>query len=138
MSTIALQDNGRGGTADANNREYGGTVGLGGNVVQSPAGAVANPSKDSEASITHTVGPGTKSIFHSHPSGTVVVGPGSSTIGGTTTTSSFVQAPSKWDVGNAGSRTNYVFGRGDNKVYIYNNKGVVATIPMNRFVTPKN
>ena len=47
------------------------------------------------------------------------------------------QAPSDRDINNAGSRTNYAFGMRDGKVYIYNNKGVAATIPMNRFVVPK-
>ncbi len=59
----------------------------------------------------------------------------SSTVG-------FAQAPSYgagWDVSsNQSSQTNYVFGRGNGTVYIYNQQsGVVATMPQKYFVTPK-
>lgn len=143
MVDIVNQDNGRGGTSNANNREYGGTVNNDGTVVESPAGAVANPKLHSSASITHTITSSTKSTFHSHPSGQIVEGTGArngtssgTTIGGSTTTFGFQKAPSAPDV-NGASRTNYVFGRSSGRVYIYNGSGVIATIPQKRFVTPK-
>ena len=133
MVTEVSKDNGRGGTGDANNREYGGSIENGVVAVATP-GEVANPKTDATVSIELPTG---KSTFHSHPSGTVVDGPPAWTLGGTTTTYSFTQTPSQTDVNNAGSHTNYVFGRSDNKVYIYNSNGTQASIPMNRFVTPR-
>lgn len=127
------KDNGNGGTTDANNREYGGNINNG-NVTTATPGAVANPSVDATASIMVSSG----TSFHSHPSGTVVIGNTSAnTIGGTTTTYSFNQHPSPPDVRNAGNTTHYVFGRGNNQVYIYNSAGVQAVVPMRYFVTPK-
>lgn len=41
MVDIVNQDHGRGGTGDANNREYGGVIKTDGTVAQSPAGPVA-------------------------------------------------------------------------------------------------
>ncbi|TSE07889.1 hypothetical protein [Aquimarina algiphila] len=146
MVDIVNQDNGRGGTSDANNREYGGTISNDGTVTQSPAGAVSDPSVNSHASIEHVIRGNTKSTFHSHPSGTKVTGAGaanrnstsaSSSIGGSTTTSSFQNAPSKPDVSGS-TRTNYTFYRGGGgRVYIYSGKGVIATLPQKRFVRPK-
>ncbi len=125
----------------------GGTIDKSGNVNTSPPGQVEDPRKVSHnASVALTTDYNTKSTFHSHPSGTVVIGQGSGnsstsssvTIGGGKTTYRFQQAPSSNDVNKttAGS-TNYVFARGSEKVYIYNNKGVVATLPHNRFVNFK-
>jgi hypothetical protein len=129
MNSITLQDNGKGGTSDANNREYGGTLSKSNVVAESPAGAVASPKKDSEASITHTFTSDTKTTFHSHPSGSVSEGPPTGTIGGSTTTWSFQQGPSSYDIKNSGSQIKYEFARGDKVVYIYNNTGVKATMP---------
>lgn len=145
MVDIVNQDNGRGGTSDANNREYGGVVNMDGTVSQSPVGEVASPKKHSHASINHSINSQTKSTFHSHPSGQIVEGTGanrnsatggSTTLGGSTTTYSFQQAPSSVDV-NGSTRTNYVFGRSSGRVYIYSGNGVIATIPQKRFVKPK-
>jgi len=100
-----------------------------------PSGsAVANPKTDATASIELPTG---VSTFHSHPSGTVVDSPPANTFGGTTTTYSFTQTPSQTDINNAGTSTNYVFGRSSGKVYIYNSNGVQVVIPMKQFVTPK-
>ncbi len=146
MVDIVNQDNGRGGTSDANNREYGGTISTSGVVTESPPGAVANPMTDSSATIRHTMNEDTKSTFHSHPSGQIVEGAtgNSNTIqmSGTTTTHSFAKAPSTgagYDVSPGKTpMTNYVFSRGDGKVYIYNsNTGVQAVLPQKYFVTPK-
>jgi uncharacterized protein RhaS with RHS repeats len=133
MVTEVSKDNGRGGTTDANNREYGGSI-ENGKVVTATPGAVANPKTDATASIELPTG---VSTFHSHPSGTVVDSPPANTMGGTTTTYSFIQTPSQTDINNAGTSTNYVFGRSSGKVYIYNSNGVQAIIPIKQFVTPK-
>ncbi len=130
----ASNDNGRGGTSEANNKEYGNVICNDGCVMESMRGKAANPSKDSEASITHNMS-GAKATSHSHPSGDVVVrsGSGNSLGGGTTTTYSFMQGPSKPDISGAGSRINYVFGRGSGVTYIYNSAGVIATLPSKIF-----
>ncbi|MCL6219565.1 hypothetical protein L1967_14810 [Zunongwangia sp. M21534] len=150
MVDIVNQDNGRGGTSDANNREYGGVVNNDGTVRESTPGDVSTPVPNENgqvvtAEITHTIYANSKSTFHSHPSGQVVVGSGnnsgatgsSTTLGGgSTTTHSWRQAPSPQDA-NGSTRTNYVFGRRSKTVYIYSGGGVIATIPQKRFVTPK-
>jgi hypothetical protein len=41
------------------------------------------------------------------------------------------------DVGNSASKVNYVLSRSNGTVYIYNNTGVIATIPQANFVMPK-
>lgn len=147
MVDIVEQDNGRGGTSEANNREYGGAVSNTGVVTQAPPGAVSNPREDEKATIGIPVDKNTRSTFHSHPSGKVVEGKstnsGTIQMSGTITTSSFRQAPSSgsgYDVDTERpSQTNYVFGRRDGKVYIYNsNGGVQATLPHKRFVNFKS
>ncbi|MDQ0783432.1 DUF6443 domain-containing protein [Chryseobacterium sp. W4I1] len=146
MVDIVNQDNGKGGTSDANNREYGGRIKKDGTVVESPMGPVRDPATDPNASISIT-SYGNQSIFHSHPSGSKtessgsnnIMGSSSATIGGTTTTSSWGNAPSNQggDIQNSGTAINYVFSRSNGTVYIYNNTGVKATIPQKYFVTPK-
>ena len=144
MVNIVNQDNGEGGTSDANNREYGGVVNNDGTITESPTGAVANPKIDSHAGITHTIDSNTKSTFHSHPSGEVVEGTENNNGGGTTIMIevstkiySFQNAPSEIDI-NGSTRTNYVFSRATGKVYIYSGNGVKATLPQKSFVTPRN
>jgi hypothetical protein len=117
------RDDGRGGTTDANNREYGGSIQYG-VVVPAEPGSVAVPGEGATASIMLPVG---YSTFHSHPSGY-------------TETHSWSQTPSPTDINNAGGHTNYVFGRSrssSNNVYIYNSNGVQAVIPMRYFVNPR-
>jgi len=146
MVDIVNKDNGKGGTSDANSREYGGAISNDGNVTESPAGPIAKPGAP-KATISITEDNKTRSIFHSHPSAyetTVSGGSSGSTVSMSTTTSTvgFIQPPSSGDgldinSSNTG-RTNYVFGRGNGTVYIYNsNSGVTATIPQRYFVTPK-
>ena len=135
MVDIVNRDNGRRGISDANNREYGGII-RNGKIIESPMGPIGNPQTDISASITHpNIRKGDIS-FHSHPSGQIVEGPGSATIGGTTITYQWHSAPSMHDIRGA-SGNEYVFSRSNGMVYIYNKSGVVATIPQNRFVTPK-
>ena len=130
MVDVVNQDTGSGGTSDANNREYGGSINRDGTVTQATPGEVGNPLKDLNVSITLTTTFENQSTFHSHPSGQRTEG---------NTTGSWAQAPSYigGDVQNSGSAVNYVFGRGTGTVYIYNNNGVIATIPQKYFVTPK-
>lgn len=66
--------------------------------------------------------------FHSHPSGTKKVTGGTAMWG----FQSGMQPPSKQDIKEATSRS-FVFGRRDGNVYLYDKKGVKATIPMSAF-----
>ncbi len=134
MVTEISKDNGKGGTDDSNNREYGGSI-QNGRIVSAEPGPIANPKTDAIASIDLPTG---VSTFHSHPSGTIVEYPPANTIGGSTTTYSFIQQPSGIDISNAGTNTHYVFGRSSGNVYIYTSEGVQAIIPMKYFVTPKD
>lgn len=138
MVDIVKQDDGQGGTADANNREYGGMIKTDDTVVQSPPGPVANQLTDPNAHIDISRY-AFQSTFHSHPSGNISSGPGANTLGGTTTSASFKNAPSNvgGDIANSGNKVNYVFSRENGTVYIYNNTGVKSTIPQKYFVTPK-
>jgi hypothetical protein len=144
MVNVVSGDNGKGGTLAANNREYGGTVDNNGNVTAAEPGPVTDPSQSSHAYVNITLTSNTRSTFHSHPSGTKSITTGdnsnsagaSTQIGGRTTkTYSFNQAPSQTDISNTtGGRTNYVFGKGNGVVYIYNSLGIVATVPEKRFI----
>ncbi|HXU27889.1 MAG TPA: hypothetical protein VN698_11715, partial [Bacteroidia bacterium] len=144
MVNEVSKDNGKGGTSNANNREYGGIVDKDETVTTTKPGDVAKPKTDPDASINfQSVTDNTKILFHSHPSGTFVAGgqqqaePGSYSISTSTTVSHYVQAPSEIDISNIGNKTGYVFGMKSGTVYIYNSSGIQATIPINRFVNPK-
>jgi RHS repeat-associated protein len=120
MVNEVSKDNGRGGMSDANNREYGGSI-SNGTVTLEAAGSISSPGNS--ASIALPVG---VSTFHSHPSGSSsessapASGTGSTvSFGGTVTNRGYVQSPSPQDINNAGRHTNYVFGRGNNNVYIW-------------------
>lgn len=143
MIDIVNQDNGKGGTEPANNREYGGVVKTDGTVSQCSPGPVSDPTVNKDAHID-IASFDFQSTFHSHPSGTKSESAtGSNLFGRTTlgsvTSGAFRNAPSNvgGDVGNSGGKINYVFSRGNGTVYIYNNTGVIATIPQANFVTPK-
>ena len=56
------------------------------------------------------------SLFHSHPTG---------------------QPPYIGDAKTASESSHYIFATKDKQVYIYNKKGIVASMPMENFVTPK-
>lgn len=129
MVNIVNQDDGKGGTSDANNREYGGRIKKDGTVVEAPPGRVGNPINDTNATISITTYFPEQVTFHDHPSGTLKDGKKNG---------AWLQAPSgiQGDIGGGHSRSEYVFGRRDGTVYIYNNKGVQATVPQKYFVTP--
>ena len=132
MVSIVSKDSGKGGTLDANNREYGGSI-ENGKVVEATPGPVSNPKTEPIAYIEL---PTNVPTFHSHPSGTISEGPPANTIG-SSTNFSFIQTPSNADIQNAGTNINYVFGRGNGLVYVYDSQGVQAIIPINRFVVFK-
>lgn len=96
-------------------------------------GPVSNPKTEPIAYIEL---PTNVPTFHSHPSGTISEGPPANTIG-SSTNFSFIQTPSNADIQNTGTNINYVFGRGNGLVYVYDSQGVQAIIPINRFVVFK-
>jgi RHS repeat-associated protein len=116
MESIVSKDDGTNGTKTENNQEHGGFI-IEGNVKAAKSGAVGDPTGIKPASIKGDVD------FHSHPSGGVKV-PGGTAI--------WTQPPSKTDIRSA-TGTDYVFGMRDGSIYIYSNKGVVATIPIKTF-----
>ncbi len=118
MTDIVSKDDGTGGTKAANNREYGGKYD-GSKVTELKAGPVGNPSKGKNGSISST----DRIDFHSHPSGDKKV-PGGTAI--------WVQPPSATDIKTATGK-DYVFAMKEGTIYIYTNKGVVATIPISTF-----
>lgn len=144
MVDIVSQDNGKGGTAAANNREYGGYINSANQVVAVEPGPVTNPMVDSEASISNMMG---VSTFHCHNSGelstsqpSAILGIGSmsgTTINNTQTTAKYIQPPSPTDISIAGNNTHYVFAMGDKKVYVYTKDGVQAVMNISQFVNPK-
>ena len=133
------KDNGKGGKSDANNKEYS-VTGNQGVQVQEP-GPISSP-KFKEIPTSTVMSDGTQSFAHSHPSGSIVETtgsqPGTTSFGSASMTSTwnYRQPPSPWDVEHART-TNYVFGMRNGIVYIYNSKGVQATMPMKNFVNFK-
>lgn len=116
MMNIVSRDDGRGGTSSVNNNEYGGFIND--NIVkEAKSGNAADPSKGQNAAITGDVD------FHSHPSGTKKVPQG---------TAMWAQSPSATDIKTATGK-DYVFGMRSGTIYIYTNKGVIATIPLSIF-----
>ena len=141
MANEVAKDNGKGGTDNANNREYGGSI-QDGKVVAATPGDVATPSFNGRASID--LPPDAHESFHSHPSGTSTEEiPSESGRRTLTIDSFFYQPPSAEDIKAAGqtksarSGTHYVFGRSDKKVYIYNSKGVEAVMTLKDFLKPR-
>ena len=130
MYDIVSQDDGSGGYAECNNREYGGYIDEYGFVLEVEQGDVKSPCINESVNITLPKG---YSTFHSHPSGNCE----SYIMNGELRTPSFVQGPSDQDYMIAGNRICYVFGRRDNYVYIYNNKGTQAKIQASVFISPK-
>ena len=129
MINAVSKDDGTGGTSDANNREYSGKVTKSRGVVEDTPGPPGDPSKGIDVTVPGggmNVAIG-QSQYHSHPSGTKG-------------TYNWNQAPSKvvdGDIPNSDATINYVFGRRDHIVYVYNNTGIIATVPDQYFVDPK-
>jgi RHS repeat-associated protein len=119
-----IQDDGKGGTTPNNNREYNwnyrrkfdarhNTIGW--EVYFGEMSNVADPSADAIIS-SHPKG------NHTHPSGT-------------NNGHSWVQPPSKTDIENLseGGRPKRVWGMRSRTIYIYDNTGVIATIPFSAY-----
>ena len=132
MLEIVKKDDGKGDTLSSNNREYGGTVDNEDRIKESSPGSVCDPSSGSGAGIDIPTSISTKIEFHSHPSGARTIAAGEHKQ----LTWCYHQAASATDIEKVGNLVGYVFGRRDNIVYIYNNKGILATIPGKYFVTP--
>ena len=69
-----------------------------------------------------------QTFIHTHPSGSLTIG---------NDKYFFTQTPLPGDIEAAGSNTCYEIGRGNNMVYIFNGTGVLAKLPLRRFVIPK-
>jgi len=135
MVNIVNQDNGKGLSSNpSNNREFGGNISNGSIIPASPS-AVGNVKSGSGVLTIDLLGDSPS--FHSHASGTYSPMVDFNSYGQSVETKFWYQSPSPTDISNAGSRTNYVFGRGNGTVYIYNSQGVQATIPQKYFVNPR-
>ena len=117
MVNIVGNDNGVRNYNEDNRREYGGYV-VGDKVT------MATPGKIDTGTINLY---NTSTSFHSHPSG---IDPNTNKV--------FQQYPSINDIKNNKGYTSYVFGRNCGVVYIYNNNGIISTIPHKYFVTFNN
>ena len=114
MIEVASQDNGMGGTAEQNNREYGGTIAPDGSIEDVRMGPVGSPKTGAYIDL-----PSKEHTFHTHPSGTEE-GRG------------YAQHPSQGDI-DAAKGTSYVIGMNFKTVYIYDNRGVLCEIPLKYF-----
>ena len=134
MIDIVSQDNGEGGSAPANNREYGGKYDENGKIIPLPPGEIGDLTKNTKLLFD------SENIFHSHASGTwttpINLNNFSTILGGTTEKKRWTQEPSQEDIDNCGDRIRYVFGMGNKTVYVYTKDGIQATIPMGLFVHP--
>ena len=134
MVDIVSQDDGTGGTSPNNNREYGGKYDENGKIIPLPPGDVGDLSKTDQLNYDPS------NIFHSHASGslypTIDLNEIGTTIGREYNVKRWTQEPSPSDMKNCNGRTRYVFGMGNKTVYIYNQSGVQATMPIDRFVHP--
>ena len=115
---VVSKHNGSGEWIDDNRREYGGYI-TNNTVIEAEPGELSN---DDGATIKLFEG---YSTFHSHPSGI------------DSNNGRFSQPPSDIDITNAKGFTSYVFGRNNGKVYIYNAKGILSTLPHKRFISFK-
>jgi len=131
----AIQDDGTGGTIDANNREYGGYANEKGDAWER-LDIISDIGNPQEGDIPIPGLNNSRIRFHSHPSGTRSTGkPYAVDLGKTTFTEgkigethSWVQTPSTEDKERAGNNINYVFGMGDKTLSVYDNMGTQATI----------
>ncbi|CAM1367934.1 conserved hypothetical protein [Tenacibaculum litopenaei] len=121
------KDNGKGGTIDKNNKEYGAKISAKGEVVLTE-GKVTDPTKSKAATINLKLELSDVVEAHSHPSGEKIV----MNSDGSGNRYRYLQAPSKTDQSTAHG-TSYVFGRSNNTVYMYNKSGTIATFPTKIF-----
>ena len=117
----SIKDDGSGGVKPENNMEYSGSFGKNG-VYNTKASKSEKPSTGKRLVTTG------KNDYHSHPSGSEkFIKNGESYV------ASWKQPPSKQDISEAGSKLEYVPAMRNQTIYIYNNKGVIATIPISTF-----
>jgi hypothetical protein len=109
-----IPDNGRGDTLLNNNREYGGMIRWDNSVRRIDTGARSFPCFGGAG--VRIWGRG-KAEFHTHPSGFSPRG------------CAFIQAPSHDDLEAVEKRRGYVFGMSSKLIYIYDSKGLHATLP---------
>ena len=128
MYDIVSQDDGNGGSAECNNREYGGYIDEYGFVLEVEQGDVKSPCINESVNITLPKG---YSTFQSHPSGNCE----SYITNDELRTPYYIQSPSDEDYRIAGSHTCYVFGRRDGYVYVYNREGTQAKIQTSVFIS---
>lgn len=120
MLSIVSKDDGMGGEKKSNNREYGGLI-INGKIIPKNAGPVCDPALHKFACINNV-------NFHSHPSGTKRFAK-LTNKGLETGTILWRQPPSAQDIKNAVG-IEYVFGLREDILYIHNNAGIIATIPI--------
>lgn len=113
-----IPDDGQGGTVLNNNREYGGMIRWDNSVPKIDTGDLSYPCTGGAGVRIYGKG---KAEFHTHPSGTFN-NQHSSGCG-------FIQAPSKDDLEAVEKRRGYVFGMSSKLIYIYDSKGLLATLP---------
>jgi hypothetical protein len=113
------QDDNRQDTEARHNREYGGFVSNEYRVAHRSTGPVSYPPDSAEISLT-SYGKEPEE-FHSHPSG-MKNGKG------------YTQPPSFRDWKSVGDRLGYVFAIREKIIYIYDRRGVLAKLPIDRFV----
>ena len=142
-----IKDNGQGGIAEENNREYGGIKKKDGTLT-SEIGEIADPQNNPNAHISLSK---SKVHYHSHPSGykgdepltpaqemAKSVAPVGTTISNGSSSYFFMQGTSRQDQLNISpSGTGYQFGMRTGMGCIYNNTGIVATLPISVLSTKK-
>jgi hypothetical protein len=137
-----IKDNTRGEMDSINNIEYGGVI-FENNSFSTLTGPYSDPRKGGAHVTLKHAG---KAEYHSHPSGYVGKKPGGNNVpwSETSVTSGdrsfyFMQGPSKTDqqqvgIGENGStdttRIGYVFAMRTNMIFIYNTRGIMATLPL--------
>jgi hypothetical protein len=113
-----IPDDGKGGTLLNNNREYGGMIKWDNSITKIDTGDRSFPCAGGAGVRIYGKG---KAEFHTHPSGTF--------NNNNSAGCGFIQAPSKDDLDAVEKRRGYVFGMSSKLIYIYDNKGLLATLP---------
>ena len=123
----SIGDNGKGGTRENNNREYGGTYDNDKVTATEPSDS-GNPITTSEIGIKI---PGNGHKYHSHPSGDDIVREWNQYGQETLINYGYIQSPSDTDIYNAkidGNVTRIVFAMKDKIMYVYNGDGILGQI----------
>jgi len=116
-----IPDDGKGGNYPNNNREFGGMIQNDNSLGFFEKGPFSNPCS---RGLSIKINGDGVAEYHSHPSGTRFDIRFEEVY-----TCGFMQAPSKDDVQAAGHRRGYVFGMGNELVYVYDSSGIKAVFP---------